>query len=107
MEPRIPDDPLYKLLRAGAVDEFNAHRARGAECDLRDCNFRDVDLKGLDAAGLDLSGCYSRQADLRGVDFSATNLAGASIHGALVPRDLSAPEIQVALQFGTRLRTRG
>lgn len=107
--PAIKDDPLYQLLRDGKVGEFNARRAAGESCDLTGTDFRGLDLRGLDAAGLDLSNSYFRQADLRGVDLSSANLTGASIHGAKIsgayfPADLSAEEIIMSLEHGTRLR---
>lgn len=109
--PEIKDDPMYRLLREGAVDEFNARRAAGEPCDLCGCDLRTMDLRKLDAKGLDLRGCYFRQADLRGIDFSETNLEGASINaakisGAFFPRELSAEEITLSLTHGTRMRYR-
>jgi uncharacterized protein YjbI with pentapeptide repeats len=109
--PQIKDDPLYRLLREGAVDDFNSRRAAGESCDLSGCDFRTLDLRKLDARGLDLSNCYFRQADLRGLDLSATNLEGASINAAKIsgtffPVELSAEEISLSLTHGTRMRYR-
>ncbi|MCC6209195.1 MAG: pentapeptide repeat-containing protein [Gammaproteobacteria bacterium] len=109
-KPEIKNDNLqYRLLRESHVKEFNESKARGERGDLTSCDFRGVDLRGLDADGLDLNGCYFRQADLRGIDFTNTNLEGASIHaakisGAFFPPDLSAEEILLSMQHGTRLR---
>ncbi|MCB1759612.1 MAG: pentapeptide repeat-containing protein [Gammaproteobacteria bacterium] len=105
------DDPLYRLLREGEVEEFNTRRHSGEACNLRACDLRGLDLRKLDATGLDLRDCYLRQADLRGVDFSQTNLEGASINGAKIsgtyfPAALSAEEISLSLMHGTRLRMR-
>ena len=107
--PAIKADPLYQLLRAGKVEEFNARRAAGETCNLTGADFRGIDLRGLDAAGLDLSNSYFRQADLRGVNLSTAILDGASLHGAKIsgvyfPVDLSADEILMSLEHGTRLR---
>ena len=107
--PAIKADPLYQLLRAGKVEEFNARRAAGETCNLTGADFRGLDLRGLDAAGLDLSNSYFRQADLRGVNLSTALLDGASLHGAKIsgvyfPVDLSADEILMSLEHGTRLR---
>ena len=74
------NDPLYKLLREGRVNDFNDRKKLGEKIDLRDCDFRGLDLRGV----LDFSGCYFRQADLRGVDFSESKLEGASINGAKI-----------------------
>ena len=108
---RISNDPMYQLLRDGAIKEFNSKKAAGQSCELRCCDFRGLDLRGLDAAGLDFSDSYFRQTDLRGVDFREANLEGASINnaqvsGAYFPLALSAEEIQLSLQHGTRMRYR-
>lgn len=107
--PAIKPDPLYQLLREGKVEEFNSRHAAGEQCDLTGADFRGLDLRGLIADGLDLSDCYFRQADMRGVDLSKTKLVGASIHGAKIsgvyfPVDLSADEILMSLEHGTRMR---
>ena len=103
MNPEIKDDPMYRLLREGAVDEFNTRRAG--------CDFRHLDLRKLDAKGLDLRDCYFRQTDLRGVDLSEARLEGASINaakisGAYFPPDLSAEELTLSLVHGIRMRYR-
>ncbi|MGB5298458.1 MAG: pentapeptide repeat-containing protein [Thiogranum sp.] len=110
-QPQINDDPMYRLLREGAVDEFNTRRAGGEACNLRGCDFRHLDLRKLDARGLDLRDCYFRQTDLRGVDLSEANLEGASINaakisGAYFPRDVSAEELTLSLVHGIRMRYR-
>jgi uncharacterized protein YjbI with pentapeptide repeats len=107
--PQIKDDPMYRLLREGSVEEFNQRRANGEACDLCGCDFRHLDLRKLDAAGLDLRDCYFRQTDLRGVDLSEANLEGASINAAKIsgtyfPRELSAEEITLSLVHGIRMR---
>lgn len=107
--PAIKADPMYQLLRTGKVEEFNARRAAGEACNLTGADFRGLDLRGLDAAGLDLSNSYFRQADLRGVNLGTAILDGASLHGAKIsgvyfPVDLSADEILMSLEHGTRLR---
>lgn len=108
--PIISDDPLYRLLRDGEVDEFNQRMAAGEQADLTGCDFRHLNLQGLNASGLDFSNSYFRQADLRGIDFSdCQSLEGASIHGAKIsgvyfPRQLRAEEITLSLEHGTRLR---
>lgn len=109
--PQIKDDPLYRLLREGEIDEFNTRRAAGESCDLVGCDFRTLDLRKLDARGLDLRDCYFRQTDLRGVDLSQSNLQGASINaakisGAYFPVELDANEIMLSLTHGTRMRYR-
>ena len=109
MPLRIPNDPMYQLLREGKITEFNDRKALGEKVDLTFCDFRNVDLRGLEAQGLDLRGSYFRQADLRGIDFSETQLEGASINAARIsgtyfPKALSPQEILLSFQQGTRLR---
>jgi uncharacterized protein YjbI with pentapeptide repeats len=110
-QPQIKDDPMYRLLREGDVEEFNARRAAGESCDLRGCDFRSSDLRRLHAKGLDLRDCYFHSADLRGVDLTEAKLEGASINAAKIagtyfPRELSAEEITLSLTHGTRMRYR-
>ncbi len=110
--PKISDDPLYRLLREGKVDEFNQRIAAGEKADLTGCDFRHINLSGLITDELDFSDSYFRQADLRGVDFSNCNsLEGASIHaakisGAYFPREIRAEELLLSLEHGTRMRYR-
>jgi uncharacterized protein YjbI with pentapeptide repeats len=106
---KISGDPLYQLLREGKIAEFNARRAAGEQVDLVGCDMRGLDLRGLDATGLDCSDSYFRQTDLRGIDFRHARLDGASINNAKIsgtyfPAALSATEIQLSVQFGTRMR---
>ncbi len=103
------DEPLYRLLREGQIDEFNRQREAGIDGDLTHCDFRGIDLRGINADKIDFSGSYFRQADLRGVDFTHSNLEGASIHAAKIsgvyfPSMLSADEITMSLLYGTRMR---
>ena len=60
---------------------------------------------------MDFSDAYFRSADLRGIDFRKANLEGASlahaqISGTYFPVELSADEILMSMNFGTRLRYR-
>lgn len=111
LKPLTYKEPLYQLLRDGEVKEFNRRKAAGERCDLTYCDFRSLDLRGLDADGLDLSHSYFRTANLRGVDFSNAKLDGASLNdakvsGAYFPAELSADEIFLSVQYGTRMRYR-
>lgn len=108
-KPHLLDNTLYKLLREEDIDGFNRARAGGENADLRSGDFRGLDLRGLDAHGLDMSNAYFRGADLRGIDFSHTRLEGASIaqaniSGCLFPKEISADELMISLNHGTRLR---
>lgn len=107
--PQIKKDPMYVLLRDEKIDEFNKRRQAGESTDLTLCDFRGLDLRGLETDGLDFSGSYFRQSDLRGVDFSNSNLEGASINGSKIsgcyfPKQISADEIELSLNHGTRMR---
>ena len=109
--PKFSKDPMYQLLRVDDVKGFNLRKQQGQTCDLTGVDLRGLDLRGLDAAGLDLRGSYFRDADLRGIDFSTADLDGASIRGArisgtLFPRNLSAEEIRLSWEHGTRMRAR-
>ncbi|MDD5719677.1 MAG: pentapeptide repeat-containing protein [Candidatus Krumholzibacteria bacterium] len=109
--PRITKDPMYQMLRVDDTKGFNARKAQGGTCDLRGVDLRGLDLRGLDADGLDLSGSYLRDADLRGVDLSQVHLAGCSFYGAkisgtLFPAELTAEEIRLSVELGTRVRYR-
>jgi uncharacterized protein YjbI with pentapeptide repeats len=110
-QPSVSDDPMYRLLRDGRVEEFNQRRAGGEQTQLRGCDFSSMDLRGLEADGLDLGDAFFHQTDLRGVDLRNANLEGASIHGARIagvyfPGTLAAEEIDLSQQHGTRLRQR-
>lgn len=107
--PVFPKDPLYQLLRADDIKGFNAKRDAGNPCDLRNVDLRGADLRGMNADGLDMSGAYMREADLRGIDFTNTRLEGASlrnarISGVMFPPELTAEEIRLSWDFGTRMR---
>jgi uncharacterized protein YjbI with pentapeptide repeats len=109
MPLRFPDDPLYQLLRAEKVKEFNQQKAAAEALDFNDCDFRGLDLRGLDATGCNFRGCYFRAADLRGIDFSQSSLSGASIasaqiSGCLFPAAIRAEEIHLSVDKGTRMR---
>ena len=109
LRPATYEDPMYRLLRDGNIKEFNRRKAQGERCDLTDCDLRNLDLRGLEADGLDFSNSYFRAADLRGVDFSASRLEGASLNdakisGAYFPVELSAQEVLLSVEYGTRMR---
>ncbi|WP_028302923.1 pentapeptide repeat-containing protein [Oceanospirillum maris] len=107
--PHVLDNLLYRCLRDEDIDGFNRARAGGEHSDLRSGDFRGLDLRNMDAHGLDLSNAYFRSADLRGIDFSHTRLEGASIaqaniSGCLFPKEVSADELVMSLNHGTRIR---
>jgi uncharacterized protein YjbI with pentapeptide repeats len=110
-QPKHLDSPLFALLRNDDVTAFNLERPKQGPVDLSGGDFRGLDLRELNAEEVDFSDAYFRSADLRGVDFRTTRLEGASIahaqiSGVYFPPELSADEILMSVNFGTRLRYR-
>ncbi|PVZ12558.1 pentapeptide repeat protein [Pseudomonas sp. URIL14HWK12:I12] len=110
-QPKQLDSPLFTLLRREDVTGFNRDKQQHGPVDFRGGDFRGLDLRQLDATQVDFSDAYFRSADLRGVDFRQSQLEGASlahaqISGAYFPVELSADEILMSVNFGTRLRYR-
>ena len=107
--PVIKQDPLYQLLRNEDIKGFNEQRDTLDTSQLQSGDYRGRDLRNMNAAGLDFSNAYFRNADLSGIDFRETRLEGASlkdakVSGAYFPAALSAAEIRLSLDTGTRLR---
>jgi uncharacterized protein YjbI with pentapeptide repeats len=110
-QPKQLDSPLYALVHREDVKGFNAEKTKGAAVDFRGGDFRGLDLRELDTAGVDFTDAYFRAADLRGLDLRDCSLEGASlahaqISGTYFPAELSADEILMSVNFGTRLRYR-
>jgi len=108
-KPVIKLDPLYQLLRTEDIKGFNEMRDQLDSSELRNGDYRGRDLRNMNADGLDFSNSYFRNADLSGIDFRNTNLEGASLldaklSGTYFPQALSAAEIRLSLDTGTRLR---
>ena len=106
--PRHLDSPLYALLHNEQITAFNSQRPRGP-VDLSDGDFRGLDLRTLDAAEINFRNAYFRGTDLRGLDLRSCELEGASlahaqISGSYFPVQLTADEILMSVNFGTRLR---
>jgi len=108
--PQLLDHEMFTLLREDRVLEFNKRRTAGEPPPpLNGTNLRGSDLRGLNTDGLDLGDAYLRGADLRGLDLRGVNLEGASIgkahlSGTYFPEELSATEILMSLEHGTRMR---
>lgn len=112
-KPIVHHNPLYDLLRAENVTEFNSRKAAGESCEgkLRGGDFRGLDLRNVDVDGIDLRDAYFRGADLRGIDFRKANIEGASfcqahISGCYFPAEISAEEIRLSFDLGIRVRYR-
>lgn len=109
--PRQLESPLYRLIRGENIAGFNAQKPQDGEIDLCGGDFRGLDLRALDATRVRFTDAYFRGADLRGLDLRETCMQGASlahaqISGAYFPEALSADEILMSVNFGTRLRYR-
>ncbi len=108
-KPVIKQDPLYQLLRNEDIEGFNKQRDTLDTGELKSGDYRGRDLRKMNASGLDFSNAYFRNADLSGIDFRDTNLEGASLldaklSGTYFPAEISATEIRLSLDTGTRLR---
>ncbi|NOT28720.1 MAG: pentapeptide repeat-containing protein [Acidobacteria bacterium] len=108
---KFEDTPLSLALREGSLDELNRLASQADTVDLSGTNLRGADLRKANLRNADLRGAYCHSADLRGVDLSEALLEGASFHlarvsGAYFPPSLSAEELQLSLDLGTRVRCR-
>jgi uncharacterized protein YjbI with pentapeptide repeats len=111
MPPRFPDDPAFKFLRSGDLKGFLQVTENRQTVDFSGADLRGVDFRNVDLRKLLLRDAYLRDADLRGcdlrhLDISGTSIQGARVSGAYFPQNVDAEEIQLSLQFGTRIRTR-
>lgn len=108
--PKLLDSVLYALLHKDDISGFNLNRPQGS-VDMRGGDFRGLDLRELDARDVDFTDGYFRSADLRGLDLRQSCIEGASlahaqISGTYFPVELTADEILMSVNFGTRLRYR-
>ncbi|MDD3050722.1 MAG: pentapeptide repeat-containing protein [Candidatus Cloacimonetes bacterium] len=108
-KPKITQDEMFQLLRQEKIYEFNTRRENGENPSMSGLNFRGINLRGANINGLDFSNSTLRLTDLRGNNMQNCNLEGASIKGAHIsgvyfPQQLSAQEIMMSQQFGTRMR---
>ncbi len=102
--------PKPDLLFEENLDRFNQLVEQGQAPDLRNQNLSGLDLRRARLRGLDLSGSYLRNTNLRGVDLSGCNLSGASMEGAKIsgawlPDNVTAEEVRMSVELGTRIRT--
>jgi len=106
--PTFKETPLSLALREGGPV---APTGQAGTVDLAGSSLRGADLRRTDLRKADLRGAYCHSADLRGVDLSGANIEGASFHmarvaGAYFPANVSADEIRLSLEIGTRIRCR-
>ncbi len=108
--PRLLDDEAFRCLRSGDLDGFGEHIADRQEVDFSNCELKGTDFRRADLSKVILRGSHLREADLRGVDLRHMDLEGCSlihakISGTYFPANLSAAEIRMSVECGTRLRT--
>lgn len=108
---KFKETPLSLALREGNVERLNQIGSEAETVDLFLANLRGADLRKANLRKADLRGAYCHTVDLRGVDLSEAQLEGASFHlarvsGAYFPANVSAAEIQLSLDLGTRIRCR-
>lgn len=107
----LTSNPLYSLLMEEKIKEFNIQKAKGGDLDFTGASFRGLDLREMDAEGVNFTNGYFRGADIRGIDFRKSKLEGASladakISGCFFPKELTAAEIRLSHEKGTRMRYR-
>ncbi len=110
-EPRFPQDPAFRCLRAGDFDGFHHAIADREVVDFSAANLRGTDLRKADLRRVVLRDGYLRDADLRGCDLRHLDLEGVSlqnakISGSYFPDNVPAEEIDLSVRHGTRIRTR-
>jgi len=77
--------------------------------DLEGCDLSNLDLRKFNLKNANLKNAYLKMADLRGVDLSQAQMEGASINrahisGVYFPRNISAMEIHLSVEYGARMR---
>lgn len=109
--PRFLDDPAYKCLRAGDLEGYRRAIQGRKTVDFTAADLRGIDFRQVEPGNLILRDAYLRDADFRGCDLRHVDLAGASlqrakISGAYFPPEIDAAEIQLSVEYGTRMRAR-
>ncbi len=106
----IRKNKFHELLRDGNIDEFNREVSLLEDrVNLENCNLRGLDLRKANLKRANLKDSYLKMADLRGVDLSEALLQGASLNkarisGVYFPKEISAEEILLSVEHGTRIR---
>lgn len=103
------NNQMFDMLIDGNIDRFNEERAKGILPDFTKKNLRGIDLRRADFTGISLRDAILSHADIRGLNLHDSDMEGASmkdakISGVFFPENLSASEIMMSVQFGTRLR---
>jgi uncharacterized protein YjbI with pentapeptide repeats len=103
------DTPVAQALREGGELGSASEEHPAQALDLANANLRGADLRRANLRRADMRNAYCHSADLRGVDLSEARLEGASFHmarisGAYFPANVTADEIRLSLEIGTRVR---
>lgn len=101
--------PKPQILFEENRDAFNKAVAAGKIMDFTNQNLSDLDFTGFNLSTANLNGAYLRGANLAGQDLSGASLHGASmknakISGCLFPPEISAEEIRLSIEMGSRIR---
>jgi len=106
----IRKNKFHSYVRDEEPEKFNSEIQKlDGPVDLEDCDLSNLDLRSFNLRTANLQNSYLKHADLRGVDLSEAQMEGASINqarisGAYFPRSISAREIQLSVEHGTRIR---
>jgi uncharacterized protein YjbI with pentapeptide repeats len=108
-DPRFLQDPAFRCLRAGDLEGFHRAIVGRDVIDFSGADLRGTDFRKADLRRVVLRDAYLRDADLRGCDLRHLDLEGISLQnaklsGTYFPANLSAAEIQLSFQLGTRIR---
>ena len=109
-KPRFPDNEIFQALRGGDLETFSRLViAHGRPVDFSNADFRGTDFRGAELTNVIIRGAYLKDADLRGIDLRQVDLEGCSLHkanvgGTYFPDNISAAEICMSIEYGTRIR---
>lgn len=102
---------IYQAIVNEDVDTFNKICLTHDHFDLSSHSFLSVDFRKFDLskALFNFDNCYFKSSDLRGQTLSHSSFSGASMHlarvsGVLFPDNVSAQEIELSINKGTRIR---
>ena len=110
IKPRFLDNEIFQALRSGDLETFSRCVSElDHPVDFSNADFRGTDFRGADLTNVNIRGAYLRDADLRGVDLRKVDLEGCSLHNAHIggtyfADNISAEEICMSVEYGTRVR---
>lgn len=108
----LDNNEAYKALFDGNYKKFiKLLNEMPEKLDLSFANLANICFMkvGEDMDKVILTGARLKMSDLRGLDLSKHNLEGASLNGCQIsgtyfPSDISAEEIRMSIEYGTRIR---